>query len=396
MITKDYLVKLFKFIGIDLKGISAKIRAYRGKDIIYNVNHHASDKRCLIIYLVQPFKGVPIESRHQNFAQSIEMAKTFDRYGYTVDVINFDNRHVKLKYKYDFVVGLIPRGIDVYSKNLNPDAIRVAYLTSMNLEVSAGNELKRIDELKQRRGIVTQPRRDGGKLEDVIEKFDAVWYIGNAYNFQSYNTFKMPPVFYIKNSGYVFDWANPHAVRDPKSFVYFGSGGQVHKGLDLLLEIFAYKIKDCKLYVCGCYEKETDFHNAYHKELYESNNIIPIGFVNIESDKYKKLATECAYTILPSCAEGQAGSILSNMSAGMIPIVSNVCGFDEEYAINMPDCKMDTIEKYIREYSQKDQEWINKMSARSIEIVKHHFSMESFIDSIDKGIKGAIEAHNRK
>lgn len=396
MKVKDKIVKICKGFGLDPQKITAQIRALRGIDVAYDVNRKLHKKRCLIVYLLSPFQNSIIDDRHQNFRQSLEMARMFDKYGYTVDVINFDNRYARLKYQYDCVCGLIPRGIDVYSKKLKKDAIKIAYLTSMNLEVTAQNEVRRCKELEERRGIVVKPRRNGGKIQKEIENFDAVWCIGNDYNFQSYKTFKMPPVFYIKNSGYVFDWANPQAVRDPKSFVYFGSAGQVHKGLDLLLEIFAYRIKDCKLYVCGCYEKESDFHEAYHKELYETNNIIPMGFVNIESETYKKLATDCAYTILPSCAEARAGSILSNMSAGLIPIVSYACGYEEEYAINLPDCKMDTIEKYIREYSQKDQEWINMMSARSIEIVKHHFSIESFIDSIDKGIKGAIEAHNRK
>ena len=58
--------------------------------------------------------------------------------------------------------------------------------------------------------------------------------------------------------------------RDPKKFVFFGSLGAVHKGLDLLLEVFSRMTTDCKLYVCSGYEKEEDFCKLYHKELYET------------------------------------------------------------------------------------------------------------------------------
>ena len=41
----------------------------------------------------------------------------------------------------------------------------------------------------------------------------------------------MPPSFRIVNSGYAFDWAKENIERDSKSFVFFASSGQVHKGL---------------------------------------------------------------------------------------------------------------------------------------------------------------------
>ena len=84
----------------------------------------------------------------------------------------------------------------------------------------------------------------------------------------------MPPSFRIVNSGYAFDWAKENIDRDSKSFVFFASSGQVHKGIDLLLELFSQQLKDYTLYVCSGYEQEEDFYQEYHKELYETSNII--------------------------------------------------------------------------------------------------------------------------
>ncbi|EFV68548.1 hypothetical protein HMPREF9011_00997 [Bacteroides sp. 3_1_40A] len=319
------------------------------------------------------------------------MARIIGTRGYVVDVVDYMNRNAKLKFNYDMVVGLIPRGIDIYTKHMNPGCLRIAYLTSMNLAITTGNEKIRLDELKQRRGIELSPRRGSSTvIGKEIEQFDGAWYIGNKYNFHSYDCFKMPPSFRIVNSGYAFDWAKENIERDSKSFVFFASLGQVHKGLDLLLELFSQHLKDYTLYVCSGYEQEEDFYQEYHKELYETSNIIPMGFVDIESETFREISYKCTFAILPSCAEGCAGSILTAMSAGMIPIVSKECGFEDDEVINLPDCKMETIFGYVVEYSQKDQNWLKNAAKHSMEIVHSRYSKLCFSHSVEKALDGVL------
>lgn len=389
---KNVIKKTLFFFHIDLNTIVSIMRIFKKKvDVVYDVNSQPNLKcRCLLLYITQPFFSKQVSDRHQNQWQAREMARIIGSKGYIVDVVDFNNEKAQLKYMYDMIVGLIPRGIDIYSNNMNSGCIRIAYLTSMNLMVTSSNEEKRIEDLYKRRGVKLVPRRYAGMIQKEIENFDAVWYIGNSYNFHSYDCFKMPPVYYIKNNGYVFDWGNSSQKRDSKSFVFFGSLGQVHKGLDLLLEVFSTITTDCKLYVCAGYESEADFCRIYHKELYESSNIIPMGFVDINGSEFKKMALSCAYAILPSCAEGCAGSVLSVMSGGIIPIVSNVCGFDDDEAINMPDCSIETIASFVREYSKKDNEWIAENSRKAINIVKTKFSQECFVNSVNLAIEGVL------
>lgn len=361
--------------------------------IVYNVNKikNTNNKRCLILYITHPFIEKEISVSHQNHWQAIEMARIIGKHNYIVDVADYQNSSIKLDYSYDLVIGLIPRGFNIYATHMNPGCKQIAYLTSMNLAVTSANELKRIEECYQRRGVKLKPRRFAGYIEKSIEQFDAVWYIGNKYNFHSYDCFKMPPVFFIKNTGYVFPWADPNCERNAHNFMYFGSMGQVHKGLDLLLELFAEEIKDCTLYVCGNFAREEDFTLEYHKELYETSNIIPVGQVNINTDLYEKLASKCAYTILPSCAEGCAGSVITNMSAGIIPIVSRECGFEEDEVILLPDCSKATIKSYILEYCHKNNEWIKEQSNHSINIVKERYQEKNFTQSIDNALTSILE-----
>lgn len=393
MMIKKVVRNLLFFFRIDISRIISFKENIRGKKVMYNVNNTSLPKRCLILYITQPFQQEKIKEVHQNLHQVKEMARIIGLYGYIVDVAQFNNKNIKLKYSYDLVVGLIPRGIDIYTKHMNPGCIQIAYLTSMNLAVTSENEEKRIEECFQRRGVRLKPRRFAGYIEKRIEKFDAVWYIGNRYNYQSYTKeFNMPPCYFIKNTGYVFNWANPNVVRDSHSFMYFGSAGQVHKGLDLLLELFAEEIKDCTLYVCGNFAAEEDFAKEYHKELYETPNIVPVGLVNIETSQYEELAKKCAYTILPSCAEGCAGSVLTNMSAGIIPIVSRECGFEDDEVIILPDCKKKTIMDYVMKYCKKDSEWIRMQSNHSIKIVRERYLDKNFTESIKRALTNTLKS----
>jgi len=391
-IMKDIVKGILNRIGLNVDLLSHYIRRIKSIDeVIENVNDESHQKRALLIYITSPFITKEIKKSHQNFLQTKEMARIIGTRGYIVDAVHFQMKYVMLKHNYDLVVGLIPRGIDIYTKHMNPGCKQIAYLTSMNLAVTSSNEEKRIDECYQRRGVRLKPRRFAGYIEERIEQFDGAWYIGNEYNFQSYRPFKMPPSFRIRNTGYVFPWADPNIERDSHCFMFFGSAGQVHKGLDLLLELFAEEIKDCTLYVCGGFAKEEDFVKEYHQELFETNNIVPVGHVNIETSKYEELARKCAYSIMPSCAEGCAGSVLTNMSAGVIPIVSKECGYEEDEVINLPDCKKETILRYIKEYSNKNQDWIKTHSMKSIEIVKERYSDAAFSKSVADALDGVLE-----
>ena len=371
--------------------IVAQLKKPFFRPVIYNANKSkAKQKRCLFLYITNPFRSNIVSEQHQNQWQAKEIARIIGEYGFIVDVADYNNKDVKLRYNYDLVIGLIPRGIDIYSKHMNPGCMRIAYLTSMNLQFTSDAEEKRLNDLANRRGTRLQARRFAGYIQKEIEEFDAAWYIGNSYNFHSYDCFKMPPTFFIKNSGYIFDWATTSHSRSPQNFLFFGSLGAVHKGLDLLLEIFSEDVRDCNLYVCGGYEGEKDFLDEYREELYHSPNIIPIGFVDIESPKYRHLSEICAYTLLPSCAEGCAGSVLTNMSAGIIPIVSKECGFEDDEVINLPDCSKETIRDYIKAYSQKEHEWIENESRKAVEIVNMRYSKSSFTDSVVKAMAGSL------
>ncbi len=297
-------------------------------------------------------------------------------------MIQFNDRHAKLTKKYDLVIDLHPKINSIYADHLNTGAKRVAYITGSNPSFSNRAEMERINDIYQRRGTRLSPERYAEPFDQkLLSSFDAMFFMGNEYNLKTYDGYLPKKVSSIKNTGYEFLAEHTHSERSPKAFLFLASGGQVLKGLDLLLEVFA-KNPNLDLYVCSYFKSEKDFTRLYHKELFETKNIHPIGGVDITSPAFAQLAKRCAYLIAPSCSEGQSGSVLTGMSAGLIPIVSRECGFNDDEVHILNDCQLETIENTIREYAQKPKEWREQEAERVLGIVRERYSNENFSESV--------------
>jgi hypothetical protein len=124
-----------------------------------------------------------------------------------------------------------------------------------------------------------------------------------------------PPVIYDVNStgaspgakrallAYLFVYDGKDFVDARKRFLFFATRSQMQKGLDWLLEIFP-KYPDLHLYVCSQFENEPDFCALYRKELHETPNVHPIGWIAAKGPQYNQLMKTCAYVIHPTCSEG--------------------------------------------------------------------------------------------
>lgn len=269
--------------------------------------------------------------------------------------------------------------------DIKENAIKIVYITGSNPIINNARSLKRLEEAEKRCGvdITTVSCRLGEPFSKEIEKFSAAFFIGNSHNMRTFDAiYNMPPVHYLINSGYMLDIPFDRREKKCNSFLFFASSGQVHKGLDLLLDIFSQKYFPCELYICSAYGNEPQFVAAYKKELFDMPNIHAMGFIAINSKKFADIVKKCAYLIVPSCAEGQMGSALTVMSAGVIPILSQECGFDDDEAILLPDCELETIKNIILEYSQKSMDWVDKKSHEVIDMTRKKHSKEMFIQSL--------------
>lgn len=353
-----------------------------GDGICENVNGTAHGKRGLLLYLVAPFRAGNEGCVHQNFSQVLEIAKALGEFQYDVDVINYFDRKVRLRKKYDLVVDIHPGLNPVYRGAMSSSCIRIAYMTGSNPTFTNRAERERLEALWRRRGVRLKPRRSAKPFrKEEIESFDAVLLIANGHNFRTYNEFSLKNAYLIPNTGYGFLQRDDFSKKSMRDFLFLASIGQVHKGLDLLLEVFS-RNPEIRLHVCSAFRHERDFCRAYKKELFRSQNVFPVGFLDISGDRFREIVDLCSYVVMPSCAEGIAGSVLTAMSAGLIPIVSRESGFEEDEVHMLKSHDLRDIEEDLLAFSQRSHEWVEMEGRRVMRLARGKYGPNRFSASI--------------
>lgn len=359
--------------------------------IVKNVNGTYFEKYCLLLYITSPFLAADTKESHQNIWQVREIARIIGEMGFNADAADFNNKNIKLSRNYDLIIDISPDDHPVYAEYMNPDCKKIAYLTGSNPEFSNEEEKKRIAQCNSMRGSALLPKRQVRAVSRNIKSYDAFFFIGNMYNLKTYSSYILPKVYWIPNTGYDFGSRVKQTAGDKRKFLFFSSAGQVHKGLNLLLDIFASD-SSLELYVCSPFAEEKDFEKEYYQELYETKNIHAAGFTDIWGEEFRRIASECVFSIHPSCSEGMSGAVLTVMSMGIIPLCTRECGFDENEVIILNDAGEDTIRNKIAECLQYDDGWIRKRQEYEVFLTKTRYSRQAFSDAVKKAVTDVMRS----
>lgn len=353
-----------------------------GYPVVYDVVRGAgrSGKRALLVYLVEPFmfsEDARFFREHQNRQQNLVIADVVARFGYTVDVMNHDDMHSNPRHQYDLLVGM-GMGAWRLACDLPKDIPKVYLATGTQRDFNNEQELQRLDAVRRRRGCHLQPRRLAEFDPAKLSRFDAVACFGNSFTAATYDS-DCELIYPFNNYGYTdIEYVDKDFESAKRNFLYFGAGGQVHKGLDLLLEVFADE-GHRELYVCGPFRREKDFTHCYRRELFDTQNIHPVGWVEVGSEQFAELARRCAYVILPSCAEASAGSVVVCMHAGLIPVVSKECGIStRDFGLTLRDCSITTIQATVRDLSRRATKWTKSTSRATRRAATKDYSVTAF------------------
>lgn len=334
-----------------------------GSGVARNVAGEGGDRRALLVYTVVAFRPDERAERHENAPQQRELARALAEHGYSVDAIDHkEHRMNLLQDDYDLVVDVHPVRHPVYADRLTPDAVRIAYITGSDPAWANAQEQHRLTNLERRRDVRLKPRRQAQPFDgDTLRTFDAVLMFGSRATRSTYEHYGLKNVHLMPNA--IMDELKPTEahLRDSSRFLHIGSAGQVHKGLDLLLEIFRDE-PDLELFVYGAYERERDFVRAYHRELFDLPNVHAGGFADLRSDAFRQVQSRCGAFVLPSCAEGQSGTAVLAMGYGVPCIVSRQCGFDEPALTTLEDDAFDTLRRAVRTAADRNAESIRAES----------------------------------
>jgi glycosyltransferase involved in cell wall biosynthesis len=313
---------------------------------------------------------------HSNRFESIDMARAFVERGYAVDMIDITNNTFIPRKKYDFFIDNYHH-MERLAPLLGPGCVKIFHATTAHWKFNNDAEQKRFDDLFARRGVRLSPDRPLPQNR-ALELCSAVTLLGNDFTAGTYAHGGKEIIRIPVSTTHMFE--NPEhkdfdSVR--KNFIWFGGAGVIHKGLDLAVEAFA-KMPEYSLTICGKLDGEVNFKKIYEKEL-SLPNIRIAGFMDPGSDTFKNLCNNSIGLVYPSCSEGQAGSVVLAMHAGLIPIISYESGVTvDNFGTILKENSIEEITRAVKELSSAPAETLKSRSVAAWEYVRSHHTREVF------------------
>ena len=344
--------------------------------------------------------GEPISNSHTHDWDAMDMAQTFLERGYCVDVIHYTNATFLPHKDYDVFID-VRWNLERLAPMLKPECLKIMHIDTSHLLFHNAAEARRLLALQHRRQVTLAPRRFE-MPNKAIEAADCATILGNAATMSTYAYANKPlyplpvscPVEYLWPADKDFDACRKH-------FLWFGSGGMVHKGLDLILEAFI-QMPEYHLTICGPVLAEQDFVEAFHKELYEMPNIHLVGWVDIAGQEFKDILNNCVGLIYPSCAEGQAAAVVVCCHAGLIPIVSNTSGVDvDDFGRVLQTCCVEEITAAIQSIANQPAQQLTQRARAAWEFARTTHTRQRFAklyrQTIDTILaQASLEKENRR
>lgn len=336
--------------------------------------------RALLSYVTHPFtitKEALARTPHTNPHECLIIAEILLERGFAVDVIDWTNSKFRPKKKYSIVID-VNQNLERLSGILAPSCAKIFYATGAYWRFQNEAEQKRLTELKVRRDCSLTPRRQMQPSKN-IEFADYVTTLGNNFSKETY-IFSGKKIINIPllSTAEFSSPENKNFGTSKKCFVWIGGGGAVLKGLDLVLEAFA-ALPDHHLTVCGPVASEKDFTECYQKELYGTNNITVVGRIDVRNDTFRQIVEGAVGLVYASCSEGQAGSVITGLHAGLIPIVTRESGTDvEAFGVTLKTASVEEIKGAVQMISALTDAALRERAVAAWRYARTHHTKKIF------------------
>jgi glycosyltransferase involved in cell wall biosynthesis len=337
--------------------------------------------RALFSYILDPLlapSGAALSHSHTHFWESREMVRTLSELGFTVDTIHWTNTSFVPRESYDVFVD-VRLQLERLAPFLPPRTLKLLHAETGHWRFYNAAQARRREALAERRGIHLAPYKT---LEEnrAIETAEGGTILGNEATISTYAFAGKPllPVPISQPFLYPFPQSKDYESAR-RRFVWFGSGGLLHKGLDRVLEVFA-ELPDFALTVLGPIEREPEFERAFARELYRTPNIRTLGWIDVGSPRFLEVAREHVALVYPSCSEGQNGGTVTCMHAGLIPIVSRESGVDVTpmTGVVLERSTLDEIRARVLEIAARSPAALEATALKSWQWVRAHHTRERF------------------
>jgi glycosyltransferase involved in cell wall biosynthesis len=353
--------------------------------------------RVLLCDSLLPFLLVesdPLFYRHTGHWRSLQIAKTFVELNYSVDVIDLHNQTFVPRESYSCFIDFY-LNLERIAPLINTDCLRIRHIETAHWLFQNAAEYERLGKLKERRGVCLKPRRQLIPHRGIQDS-DCGVIQGNDFTCSTYQYANKPLYRVPTPASFVYEWPEEkdwEACR--KNFLWFGSKGLVHKGLDLTLEAFK-EMPDYHLTVCGPTESEEDFRQAYYKELYQTPKIETVGWVDIRSPRFREIANNCIALVYPTCSEGQSGAVVTCLQASLIPVISYQAGVDvNDFGLVVKDCSVERIKDSVRMVADLPTPQLKERARKAWEFARANYTKEKFAEQYRKAVVDIITGYSR-
>jgi glycosyltransferase involved in cell wall biosynthesis len=353
-------------------------------------------KRALFSYLADPLSWRRRDARlhgHSNKWESREIARLLARRGYRITAIDWSDKMTVPPGPFDCVLDIhsnLPRLAARF-----PDARRLLHLTGSFNQFQHQAESARIKAFEARRGITYPPQRHVADLDSYEESLriaDVCSLIGNDWTASTY-----PISLREKIRNVTVSVSQPIPVKKPQNhvpperqFLWFGGGGCVLKGLDLVIEAFA-RNSELVLHIVGDIESEPRFLEAYRREL-GLPNLFRHGYLDPAGPQFRDVVDRCVAFIAPSASEGISPAAASCMFIGLYPVVSRNTGVTLPGGAGayLETCTIEEIETSALTLKEMSTEDLRESIALTQAEAMRRYSRDAFTAKMSDYLDGAL------
>ncbi len=325
----------------------------------------------------------PLLFAHTLFWESREICRIVMNLGFDIDVIDFDAPAPADHPPYVGSVTLHHHLLSLRG-DLAPGAMKIMWLTGSHPEVQNAREMERIRSLEARRNCLYEPKRQIARATEeavAFELADRCVLIGNETTLVTYPAHLHPKIARcnVSAANVTHIKAAARLVPPAREFIWFAASSAVHKGLDLLLDLFGTKELPT-LHVVGALENEPDFLNIYDAELNGHPRIRYHGFLRGNDPALAAIFDRCVAVLHPSASEGMSGSVAHCLEVGLYPIISRATGIDLPSGCGryLERCSPEEIATAVAEVLSKPETDLAREIAMLQEMATGRFSREAF------------------
>lgn len=330
--------------------------------------------------------------KHANYLHFNQMIRYFISRGFCIDTcFCMDNSaYNRLKNRqYDVIVGFGP-AYEVFCRSMDIPK-RVLFVTENNPVVVAEKYKERIAYFKMRHPNITTKEdhvRNEYYRNAQFDLSNSIILMNSSYNAKSFYDYGSK--VYTINANAIFNdcfFFEERKIatcipKSKKNFLWFGSLGFIHKGVDIVLDAFS-ELPDFTIDLYGVSKSEINLY----KKLAPRNARI-CGYMNVMSQEFiDEVVYQHCFLIFPSCSEGMSTAVCTCMAHGIIPIVTKECGFEpHESIIELLGWQVDDIKKALIRAANMSDENILCMRKAAYEYARKAFNIKSFSDNFSKAM----------